>query len=545
MRTALLAGVVLALAGPAAAAIPPKAGLRAPPPPLVPRELSSLRPHAHALLQLERRHEPATERSLRRAGGQLLSRRLRIWRLPSEAAERLVPRLAVAGELREVEADRPVAFHGHLEGGDPLLPRQWWLSRIGADRAEPPGPGVPVTIIDSGLDASHPEFAGRLDTSLLNEQSVLGRREFHGTGVASLVAAPANGVGLVGVYPRAVIRAWDASPNGRLTSGDVIAGIGRAAELGPGVINLSIGGPNRDALEEEAVLDAFDRGLVIVAAAGNDREDGSPNTFPANLPHVLTVGATGPGDAVAAFSTESAGVDVAAPGEGIPIAVPVSYSPTGFSAASGTSFAAPIAAGATAWVWTARPELDKTQIIEVMRRSARDLGVPGRDRDTGIGLLDIPTALAAPAPASDPHEPNDDIAQVRAGGIFERAKPPLTTPALGRASLDARLDLAEDPEDIYRAWIPARRSLLVRVRGDRDVDLQLWRAETTTVQTRSSAIRRKDLLRESARPGSGNETVRFANRGRRGVWVYVDVFLRANGRATEANYTLDLQTQSA
>ena len=85
----------------------------------------------------------------------------------------------------------------------------------------------------------------------------------------------------------------------------------------------------------------------------------------------------------------------------------------------------------------------------------------------------------------------------------------------------------------------------MRVRGDRDVDLQLWRAETTTVQTRSSAIRSKDLLRESARPGSGSETVRFANRGRRGVWVYVDVFLRANGRATEANYTLDLQTQSA
>ena len=84
---------------------------------------------------------------------------------------------------------------------DPLEPQEWWLAHVGADPAAAPGPGVPITIVDSGTDPTHPEFAGRPNTTFLNGQTTFGREEYHGTIVASIAAAPENGVGIVGVYP--------------------------------------------------------------------------------------------------------------------------------------------------------------------------------------------------------------------------------------------------------------------------------------------------------------------------------------------------------
>src|SRR5581483_6725689 len=125
-------------------------------------------------------------------------------------------------------------------GAAPLVPSEWWLSHVGADRAEPPGPGVPITIVDSGVDPTHPEFAGRPNTTFLNAQSVTGPAEYHGTIVASLAAAPANGVGIEGLYPQAALQVYDASPSGRgIGDNDAIAGILAAAARCPGVISLS------------------------------------------------------------------------------------------------------------------------------------------------------------------------------------------------------------------------------------------------------------------------------------------------------------------
>ena len=75
-----------------------------------------------------------------------------------------------------------------------------------------------------------------------------------------------------------------------------------------------------------------------------------------------------------------------------------------------------------------RPELDATQLFEVMRRSAVDIGTPGRDDAAGFGLLNVPAALAYPAPIRDPFEPNDDIEFVQPGGLYDNSIPPLTTP---------------------------------------------------------------------------------------------------------------------
>lgn len=306
-----------------------------------------------------------------------------------------------------------------------------------------------------------------------------------------MLAAPANGLGVVGIYPQVALMFWDVSPRGALSTRQLVAGLEAAPSRS--VINLSLGSPFRDLLIEHAVLNAFDRGVIIVAASGNSGLGRNAVSFPAALSHVLTVGSTGPGDAVSGFSTRSQTVDVAAPGEQIPVAVPLDVDPSGYRLETGTSFSAPIVAGAVAWLWTARPELDKTQVTELIRQTARDIGAPGRDEGSGFGVLDVPGALTEPPPPIDPLEPNDDVDHLVAGNLFARAKPPLTRPGKGRATVRARLDTSEDPRDVYRVWAPPGRRITATVRSAQDVDLEIWSGEVKTV-TPSRSDRRLHLL---------------------------------------------------
>src|SRR5262249_17271637 len=163
---------------------------------------------------------------------------------------------------------------------DPLAPQEWWLSHIGADRAAPPGPGVPVTIVDTGVDPTHPEFAGRPNTTFLNDQTATGGAEYHGSIVASLAAAPANGQGIVGVYPDAARQLYARSQDARgIMSGFATAGILAAAQHCPAVISLSFGGAAQDPAMDHAVLTAYHAGCLVVAASGNGGE-GSQVSYP-------------------------------------------------------------------------------------------------------------------------------------------------------------------------------------------------------------------------------------------------------------------------
>ena len=285
------------------------------------------------------------------------------------------------------------------ETPDPLQGDEWWRAQIGIDGLTPPGPGVPVTIVDSGLDFSHPEFAGRADTIPLNEQEPPGIGGEHGTSVASLIAAPLNGVGVVGIYPRAILRSWDAAKGDgtRLESSEIAGGILAAARAGRSVINLSLGSDSRDLAIELAVSEAVATGSLVVAASGNDGDRGSALGYPAAFPHVTTVAATDRSGGVSAFSSRSPYVDLAAPGNDILVASALgkNWRPT-----SGTSFSSPLVAGAAAWVWTVRPELTAGQVAEVLRRSARDIGPPGAR--PGVRVRDAERRCGARAPGSRP-----------------------------------------------------------------------------------------------------------------------------------------------
>lgn len=513
--------VLLAVAWPSAA-MAGKLGVRRAQPGVL--DLMALRGSDHALIQVAR--------GTAVPGGTLVSRRLGIWRVPTAVATNIGLRL----QPRAVEPDRALAPHRAL--AEPFMGFEWWRGAIGADRLTPPPAGKLVTVIDTGLDVSHPEFAARPNTTLFNQQaSGPGEEEEHGTAVSSVIAAPENGVGLVGIYPQAALAEWDSGP---MFVSDVIAGIEHALDAGRGVINMSFGFDGYDAMLADEIDVAYGTGSLIVAAAGNDFLEGNAEHSPASLHHVLTVAATNDTNHSSFFSNRSLAVDLAAPGENIPVAVPRWASASGYATADGTSFSSPLVAGAAAWVWTRRPELDVTQVFDLMRWSATDIDAQGFDEDTGWGLLDVPAALSDAAPPVDPHEPNEDIYEIVAGKLFKAADTPLTSPGHGRATLAARLDVTEDPEDVYRVWVPARGRVVIRVTPSDDVDVELWNASTPSVLI-TGAARRRHLLASSGKNGRAVETVGARNRGRRGAYLFLDVYLPEHG-ASSADYRATITT---
>jgi subtilisin family serine protease len=408
---------------------------------------------------------------------------------------------------------------------DPFEPQEWWLAAVGANVAQAPGPGVPITIVDSGVDPTHPEFASRPSTTFLNDQTVLAAGEFHGTMVASIAAAPENGVGVVGVYPNAALQIFDASPQGIVTDPTIVAGILTAAQHCPGVINLSFRAAEPDPAIQAAILKAYDAGCLVVAAAGNDGRLGNPPTYPADWPHVFTVAASDRNNAVAPFSTSSPANDITAPGVGIVGAVPLSHDPSGYVNGDGTSFAAPIVSAAAAWIWTLRPTLTVGQLAAVLREGASDIGQPGFDNPSGYGLLNIPAALTAPAPPVDPDEPNDDIDQVRPLLLFDLGQPPLTTKTNPSSRVAATLDKSDDPRDIYRIWVPAHKTVRVRVSSGGDAAARIWGPKTVSVDE-GLAARRRDLRGPSITAGTT------------GLAAYVEVLL--TGSSNNAHYVLSV-----
>jgi hypothetical protein len=464
------------------------------------------------------------------------------WLVAGNGAARTIRQLETADALRYAsrnERVQPLSLQGAQ--GDPLDPAPWWAPHLGADRVAPPtAPGYPITIIDDGIDSTHPEFTAR-SVTYLNENSVDQPDDAHGTMVSSVAAAPVNGVGMAGLYPNAALRSFDV---GFGSCADALEALDTAIDAGKSVISMSWTFTPRGCPPlYESVIQAYGTGSLLVAAAGNDREQGSPPGIPAMLPHVLTVGATNNAGTFSYFSNQGIGLDLAAPGEGIMAATPTFYDPSGYSIVSGTSFSAPLVSAAAAWVATQRPGLDNTQLFDLLRWSARDIGPTGWDSDTGFGMLDLPSALSGTVPAIDPQEPNDDIDQVKARGLFVDATPPITRPGHGKASFRARLDFTEDPVDVYRVWVPGHRVVRVTVTPNANVQLEAFRPSARTVyyENRRAALRGA-LIGGSYKAGRGVERFAVKNSNRKGAYIYVGLYIPQSGQLA-ASYNLSVSTR--
>lgn len=509
--------------------------------PLLPPVDGSSRAEAFSLARQGRELIVAVERG-ERAVAILREHRARrlgelLWLVAGSESRAAVNRLDAVGALRYAHPNSRLRRDGLLAAqGDPADPAPWWLPQIGADRLTAPSGGFPLTIVDDGIDTTHPEFAAR-PVRYVNLNELLPQEDFHGTMVGSVAAAPLNGAGIVGVYPLANLRSAD---TGYGSCADVLAAVEAAIAAGPSVINMSWGfsPPSCLALHDQLIR-ALATGSLSVSATGNMRLHFSPPGVPAMWPHVLTVGSTNRAGTVSYFSSEGMGIDLAAPGESMVVATPTYFAASGYSDVDGTSFSSALVSATAAWVATRR-NMHVTQLAELLRSSARDVGSPGWDADTGFGILDIPAALRRPLPAVDPLEPNDDVNQVSGAGLFKDAAAALTRPGRPRASLRARLDRSEDPVDVYRVYVPARRAVRLRVVPTSNVDVELFRANAGSCyyRNRRSAAA---LIGGSYKPGRAAESFLLENRRAGSRYVYACVF-KPRDPATRASYSLSIRT---
>ena len=361
-------------------------------------------------------------------------------------------------------------------GGDPLSPLQWPLSAIHAPEAWAlgyKGRGARVAVLDAGIQATHPDLVANLNktlsTSFVPGETYNTPPGPHGTQVAGIIAAAQNGVGTVGVAPQAEIvsiKVLQVLNGGGGRASWILPGIVYAADIGADVINMSFGGnsprrthieidtrgttdPSDDieirvsAAETEQLLRAYARatnyahhkGVLLLAASGNIPKDfgHSADDFgvPQELPHVVTIGPTGPlgwaldpqTDLDVSPSYTNIGksyIDLAAPGGNFDVfdrpGLPASCTLLGFNRPCqvfdlvyttnvgssyfwnfGGSFAAPHAAGVAALIIGKHGgAMDPDRVEQILRNTSDDIGKPGNDERFGQGRVNALRAVEHP-----------------------------------------------------------------------------------------------------------------------------------------------------
>jgi subtilisin family serine protease len=453
-----------------------------------------------------------------------------VYRVARPRARAFAAALRGAGGLRYAEPNAALRRTSALDA----TPTGYARGYIVAPGLAPPAPGAAsIAVIDDLVDVGHPDLAA--STRQLNPGPVLGP---HGTMVASAAAGAFNGVGVVGIFPSAPLLSFGLPPD--ITCADAANGIVAAARAGAKIINLSFGSPSDCASLFGTVQIAYASGSLVVAAAGNEFAAGNPVIYPAAYPHVLSVAALDPNLAASGFSSENTAVDVAAPGVNIPLAIPGAFDVSdgaadGVTLGSGTSFAAPIVAGAAAWLATARPDLSNGQISDVLRRSARDVVTPGYDPASGFGLIQMAGALLQPKPQADVLEPNDGISFIN-GSVFTKPDPYVWRGA-GRRALGGTADRVEDPIDVYRIRLPGRSRARIRLRAlTGNPDLFVFGSTARSVSDNSK------ILTRSRRGTKLTESVKVTNRGRRARRFYVAIPVGDDAaKALNASYRLEFQ----
>jgi serine protease len=332
---------------------------------------------------------------------------------PVVTTHRATGRAAAAGLIRSAQqaphalgVELDVAVHAEaITGGDTYRGSQWDITTLDATTAWglSSGAGATVAVIDTGVDATHPDLAGRLLTGvdlITDTEGAAIDPHGHGTHVAgTIAAATGNELGVSGFAPDAMIlpiRVLDSNGSGVMS--DVATGLIEAADRGADVANLSLGSTGQAGSVTAAVGYARGKGVVIVAASGNSRASGSPTNYPAADAGVIGVAATDSSDQIASFSTAGSYVDVAAPGVSILSTVPAADG--SYSFYSGTSMATPHVAALAAQLKALDPQLTPDAVQAAMQNTAVDLGVTGRDDDVGYGRIRPVQALQSVLPPS-------------------------------------------------------------------------------------------------------------------------------------------------
>ncbi|RLL89266.1 peptidase S8, partial [Mesotoga sp. HF07.pep.5.2.highcov] len=288
----------------------------------------------------------------------------------------------------------------------------WGMDRIYGDESfifptwvTSTGDGVKVAILDTGIDPSHPDLAGRVSQGVdFTETGSSFDDNGHGTHVSGTVAAIySNNSGVYGVAPSAslyAVKVLDSTGSGYLDW--IIAGIEWAIANEIDVINMSLGTPSDVQPLEDACNAAYKADILIVAAAGNSgNKPGNRDTveYPGGYASVIAVAASDSNDLRASFSSTGPDVELIAPGVSILSSIPGD----GYAYYSGTSMASPHVAGVAALVLAARPTLTNAEVRLILQQTAENLGL--KQEHQGFGLVRADLAVQAASvttpPASD------------------------------------------------------------------------------------------------------------------------------------------------
>ncbi len=258
---------------------------------------------------------------------------------------------------------------------DSLYPQQWGLKKIqseGAWNTTQGNTNVDIAILDTGIDDSHPDLAGKIATraNFTTDPDIDG--DGHGTHVAGIAAASTNnnlGIAGLGFNSRLIsVKVLDNSGSGYYSW--VTNGIIWASDNGAEVINLSLGGNSSSTTLRDAIRYAWNKGVVITAAAGNSNNRRA--LYPAYYNESIAVAATDQNDKKASFSSYGTWVDVAAPGVNI-----ISTTGGDYQTWSGTSMATPYVAGVAGLVKSLHPDWSNSQIRNKIESSADKIAKTG------------------------------------------------------------------------------------------------------------------------------------------------------------------------
>ena len=357
-------------------------------------------------------------------------------------------------------------------GKDDVRQHEYWLTdyRIVDAWKQSTGSGVTVAVIDTGVDGTHPDLVDNVlegyDASgegSPNGWQGLGVEPMHGTEVASLIAGhghnvsgipkiagqPGKPAGVIGVAPDAKILpiSLNMVSNAEKSIDEQIpAAVRYAVDHGAQVINLSIGSNKTTWPKswDDAFAYAEEKGVVVVASAGNRGSGITQVGAPATIPGVLTVGGVDrQREASKGSSTQGISIGVTAPSNDMIAAAPGNK----YMIWSGSSASAPLVSGLAALIKSKYPNLSAAQIIQRITESADDTGAAGRDPVYGFGIINPLMALDSSTPQDATENPLGSLKAWIA--VHRRQEVPAPTPADASAT-----PVHEEGETIVKAKIP-------------------------------------------------------------------------------------------
>ncbi|MGB3190518.1 MAG: S8 family peptidase [Limnoraphis sp.] len=260
------------------------------------------------------------------------------------------------------------------------------------------GQGIKVAVLDTGVALRHPELVDAVENArdFTNSPSGPSDVDGHGTHVAGIIAARQNRGGVVGVAPQAKLLVGKVlGDNGYGTAGQLVKGIHWAIDQKADILSMSLGSPLPSNEMHEAIKAAVEAGIFVICAAGNSGPNLETVEYPAIYPETLSVGAIDRTRRITQYSSRGKAVDLVAPGDNILSTFP----PKGVAVLSGTSMATPFVSGVVALMLAKHrsfggktPVKTQADLIEHLRKTATDAGMPGFDPYYGFGLIN-PEAL--------------------------------------------------------------------------------------------------------------------------------------------------------